>query len=903
MERIIELSKLDEEGVVIEKSDQFETSAFSAVYRKTKLLLKEIITGQGKAENLQGDINNIISFEGRRGTGKTSVMLSVHKALENYVESPFLDLANTDGNVSFVTLNYIDASLLENEESIIELILANMFSKLLEYDRNGGLQNQNEYGSKEVYRLFEKVYSSFMALNSQTGAYREVSPLRVLNELSSSQLLGESIKELVDQYLTYMDKGRGDRRRKNRFLVISVDDIDMNLNMGKGRSESVYEVLENLHRYFMIPNVILMLTYDYSDLCIGCEKHFYQIYPKKWEPETEVNRQYVRSITVEYLKKVVPIYSRVYMPSLRKKDYSGDNITKIRMNSKAIQENLSPFKSILCRNGKNESIDLNIKKFSFLMKASVSDLYYDALGGKRHFAEPGSLREMVQSYRFFRYLLNLLESDPNKENGESVIFKELLDDLYFRFATEKLNRNELVVFKRYLDVTIERRSQDILSDLEAIFNEKRKEKIIFKIASNFEYKAFSEITCIGDKKSSYSYGELLFGLYQASKNGWFSKEFIWCILNSYTIMLTKLYRKMRMTNNPREARKLRSEFAEIIGTSVSSSWSNLFVPKLQRIGEAILEEEMAEANENQIILDAQNTSLISAASIRHSLSYVKISFELEKYVKLGDLIEELRMIEIMGMFFTKVNHRGSRAAINSGFKISYNKGFDENEEKDNKERNSNARFNIGSDQKNSSERKVWIDFEYTDGCFNIMNFVTNLFLWDSYFDSLHRSLKKAYEDYYEDIKRLGNQDVRIERMDIFFKRYSLKANYEDWYHEFYGFAMPLYSFDMMYNIMKRCYQRRGLLPVAVGQDSFWDYVNKVYASIGDLLKAEGEFYFADGEGQPAAYSFNRFWRAYEECPFIEYINKLEQNKRLKKRFKDNFKDMIGACCGYEEIKK
>ena len=73
MERIIELSKLDEEGVVIEKSDQFETSAFSAVYRKTKLLLKEIITGQGKAENLQGDINNIISFEGRRGDRKSVV--------------------------------------------------------------------------------------------------------------------------------------------------------------------------------------------------------------------------------------------------------------------------------------------------------------------------------------------------------------------------------------------------------------------------------------------------------------------------------------------------------------------------------------------------------------------------------------------------------------------------------------------------------------------------------------------------------------------------------------------------------------------------------------------------------------------------------------------------------------
>ncbi|MCI8949001.1 MAG: hypothetical protein HFG49_03030 [Lachnospiraceae bacterium] len=891
MERIIELSKLDEEGVVIEKSDEFETSAFSAVYRKTKLLLNEMITGKDRKKTLQGDINNIISFEGRRGTGKTSVMLSVHKALENYEKNSVWDLDESDGNVSFVTLNYIDASLLENEESIIELILANMFSKLLEYDRNGGFQNQNEYGSKEVYRLFEKVFSSFTALNSQTGKYREISPLRVLNELSSSQLLGENIKELVDQYLEYMDRSRGDRRRKNRFLVISVDDIDMNLNTGKGRSESVYEVLENLHRYFMIPNVILMLTYDYSDLCIGCEKHFYQIYPKKWEPKTEVNRQYVRTITVEYLKKVVPIYSRVYMPSLRKKDYSDDNITKIRMNIEEIQRDLKPFKAALCRSRKNETVDLTVKKFSFLMKASVSDLYYDALGGKKHFAEPTSLREMVQSYRFYRYLLNLLENGQSEEDRDPIVFKELLDDLYFRFATERLNRNELTVFKRYLDVTIERRSQDILSDLEEIFNEKQKGKNPLEAASDFDDTSLSSITCIGDKKSSYSYGELLFGLYQASKNGWFSKEFIWCILNSYTIMLTKLYRKMQKTNNQSEEKKLRNKFAQIIGASVSSSWSNLFVPKLQRVHAADLEEEMDEANENQIILDAQNTSLVSVGSIRHSLSYVKIPFKLEKYVTLSEFIKELRMIEIMGMFFTRVSHRGSQVALNHGFKITYN-SFIKNKENS---------TDHGSNNRN--EQRVDINFEYTDGCFNIMNFVTNLFLWDSYFDSLHANLKGAFEEYYRDIRRLGNQEIRIKKIDGFFETYSLKACYKSWNHEFKGFAMPLYSFDMMYNIMKRCYQHRGLFPVAVGIDHFWHYVKRVYVSMGNLLRAEGAFYFSDGEKGLEADSFNRFWRAYEECPFIDYINKLDENSRLRTLFLDNFKQMILSCCGPEEIKK
>lgn len=914
MERMIELSKMDEDGVVIEEQDEFKQSAFSAVYEKAELLLKDIIR-QNEAlltshreKNLQGEINNIISFEGRRGTGKTSVMLSVRKALEKFSDKPYFVVEDVKDQPSFVTLNHIDASLLEKDEGIVELILANMFTKLLERDKGDRSWEQNEYSSKELYQLFEKAYGSLLSLKSQNTNHGSVSPLRVLNELSSSQSLGITIKELVDKYLAYMSGAGKGCRSQSCFLVISIDDIDMNIE-GSENSDGMFEMLENIHRYLMIPNVILLLAYNYQDLYAGCERHFYNMFERRWQSKEDIGeiRKHVKAMTVEYLKKVVPIYSRVYMPSLRKKDYADDNVTMIRVRyeeyegSKTYRE-LGDFKNHLC-GGKGKEAVLPIKTFALLLKAFVAGLYYDANGDKKHFSVPSSLREMVQSYQFFKRINVVL----NEKREEVAAFKELLDDLYFRFATEKLSRRELEALKRYLDVSIKRRSRDILREIQSIYDEKdmgeptpnimvENETIMINGSSQKSPSRFSQITYIGERVPSYSYGELLYGLYQASKNGWYSKEFIWCILNSYTIMLTKLYRKMKYAVVKEEFSNCREEFAQIIGTSVAGSWSNLFTPKLQRSSLSTLDDEMEQAKggkdkEYWTWKDLQNTSLISAAAVKHSLSVVEISFAVDFTQSAEKLAEELQMFEILSMFFTNVSQRGSSSTVQEGFEISYAE----------KQAGGSSALLVGLDSEDSQqeeEKKTGdLVFRCTDCCFNIMNFVTNQFLWDSFFEPLHACFANAYRKYYDAKKNVSNNMFATpEEIHEFIRNHSIRNEYDSWYQKYKGFSMPLYSFDMMYNVLKRQYQRQGVLMAAVPRGKFWGHVENVYDGIGRLLMEEEKFYLSAGRDGTVPANLDAFAHAYRESPFIHYIKNLGNSPERKKQFKKRFEQIIYSCC-------
>ena len=146
MKNVIKLSNLEEE-IILEDSKKFDESISSFVYQKVEILLRNIIDQNRKyvdqdsenTDKFKKPIDNIISFEGRRGTGKTSAMLSVKNALSLYQGNVFLETEEDPGKykkIAFTVLDYIDASLLEKTEDILGQILANMFSKVLEYDKN-----------------------------------------------------------------------------------------------------------------------------------------------------------------------------------------------------------------------------------------------------------------------------------------------------------------------------------------------------------------------------------------------------------------------------------------------------------------------------------------------------------------------------------------------------------------------------------------------------------------------------------------------------------------------------------------------------------------------------------------------------------------------------------------------
>lgn len=136
----IVLSKLDREEVVIEKYTEFKDSIFNPVYQKTEILLQNIIKENQRyydscSEGLpKQELGNIISFEGRRGTGKSSSMRSVQEALKDYKNNDFFksseDCKKNNINCYFHVLDIIDASTLEEEENFLEVVLASMFVDL-----------------------------------------------------------------------------------------------------------------------------------------------------------------------------------------------------------------------------------------------------------------------------------------------------------------------------------------------------------------------------------------------------------------------------------------------------------------------------------------------------------------------------------------------------------------------------------------------------------------------------------------------------------------------------------------------------------------------------------------------------------------------------------------------------
>lgn len=857
-ERVIELEKLGEERVVVEESAQFSESVFNRTYYKAKQLLDVIIREDGqfrqleKGKSSQRQISNVISFEGRRGTGKTSAMLSFHEALKLYGSSSFFGEDKEQRKSSFVVLDYIDASMLERGEDILELVLANMLSMLENEDRDISRRKDREYDQRELYRCFDEIYGSLIQLREKRTDHEGMSPIRALAQVASSQKVGEKIRELVKRYLDYMLADEEDRwEKRSKFLVIAIDDLDMNF---QGEKKSPYDTLETLHRYLMVPGVIILFAYDFEDLYVGCTKHFAEIYDNPFENSRgEAEQKHVQELAREYLNKVIPIPARIHMPSFRKRDYMDERL-QILIKDSLNDHISSELRKYIAKNESGET-KVSVKRFSLLLKYIVGGLRYDGNGKKRHFSEPSSFRELSQMYSFYQQL--------DKVNGEKAdIYKELLDDIYFRFAPEKLQLKEQKQFLRYLDVDIERRSRDILQDIKA-----RAEKDNGAKLSLLAYSGKTEPFC-------YSYGELLYGLYKASSNGWFSKELIWCILDSYTVILTQLY--VELSNGSADAR---NKFLDILGASVSSSWSNLFIPGVTtEMGSQ--EGDSQNKKENRIENTTKNTQTSSTERFtigarKYSNDTINWEFELNEQGNIETLGYELKVLELLAMFFTQVYNGSGAAESKKGFWITY----------------------VTKETKNKNGLSNEIEGEipkllltYTDGCFNILNFVNNMFDSKRFFQQLHDQLTVQLKEHFE--KRLqspeGNQKLSVKK---FLSDHSLKKEVDKWEKTYKGCALPVYSFDMMYNIMKRRYQSQDLMRNAVEVKDLWQYVKRVYLDLGTLLNDEDKFYF--GGNLEHQKGNTKLYNAFHECPFIRYTTEiLEKDTKFNEIFQKQFSCMI-----------
>lgn len=825
-ERVLQEEKLYTDGIIIDEPGTIEDSFMKKEYRQTGRLICDIIRDSEAAKSrkeLDGrNVNNVISFIGSRGAGKTSVMLSVLNFLRRDKQSKNVQsffssegLTNSLDDVLFIDLKYIDASVLKASEDVMSIILARMFRymrKLMDPPNGDSRFDQEE--TRNLFRRFEQVYESVMTLNDKRPLLEGESALRRLQSLNSSFSLAESFRELVDCFLKCAAQCQGNSGQK-AYLVIALDDVDRYMpghyeREQEKQEKSVYTLLGQVEEYLKIPGIIVLMTYDEELLKHNCSWHIRKKFHLDNEPEI------VDAQTEQYLTKVISNRHKIYMPNLGWADRPGSSQLRIKLNEK---DPLFP---------ECQEKWVTAKELTFCYLAEYYGCYFDAKGQKKHFFEEQNLRRLTDLV----LMLKMTPQEKEEDNG----YTKLMSYVYNPFKNFYLTAEEAHLFDNWMEKPIGRRSRDIL------------EYIRIKRGSGggmFSRKRLNE------DGWGYSYGELLFNLYRSTREEEgtrdhliFSKGMIKCILASYSIVLPRLVRE-----NDREALK------EVLGTSISGHWANSIMPTLFTYQYEHREKESAEAAYEQSdqlsIIGNNERGMISSAQGKAGALNVKGNLSSIIFLKANGLnpgnketIDDktfIQAVELLGMFFTNIQSEGRI----HDYALTYDPagGF--------------------------------LSTEADSACFNILNFVLNSFSWEEYFEQLHKSLVNVLmcRKYELPSTLLFPEDHRDymkyrRKMWMLIERYSLKREYQKWANENDACALPFQHFDMMYNIMKRQQDDRphGLKVEAEPKD-FLNCCRIVYKNLAEALRKQDDFY----NKCCSAENRREFEEIFQTCPFVKHV--------------------------------
>lgn len=390
-----------------EKFENFSESYFADVYNQAAQIIKEIIeSGKGDfaSESYDGftePISNLIAFNGKRGSGKTSAMLSFCDFLKDFEKyrgmrapSACKEMLEMQQRVSFTVLDSIDATLITKPNDLIGAILGKMLVAIKmkeEKDLQSG--NPKNVEIRKLKSRLGAIYSSLEQDDIKNGA-----PGEVLEQLSRSWNQQEAFRKSVDKFNEHMIE-YGDRKTQN-YLVVPVDDVDMNLEGG-------YQLLEVIRKYLMSSNVIVFLAADYHQLGKLCMNAYKRALDRIEMP--------IEELALEYLEKLIPTGRRICMPEL-------------------YQEEMLYSKKILIVNECGEK--LPIKKVVLGKIWENIGLLLNINAEVNHWLLPHSLRKLSNYVNSMNYLINY-----DKDNDKNAIFNKNIqwfcNDLISRYLNEK----------------------------------------------------------------------------------------------------------------------------------------------------------------------------------------------------------------------------------------------------------------------------------------------------------------------------------------------------------------------------------------------------------------------------------------------------------------------------------
>lgn len=244
--------------------------------------------------------HNIIAFTGRRGTGKTSTMLSFSEALNSEKGCKSLKLNITRG---FVVLNPIDPTMLEEKQNILNAVLSRLIFKAQESWEDQYRQQRSYYNLEEQKNQILSKAQDCMNEIQAIKSSREIDSLQRLQSYGDSAVLKKDLFELVRLLNEFCLTGE---KSENSILIIPVDDTDCQI-------AKAYDVMEDIRRYLTLPNVVILMATDIDML----RRVFTQNFAGEFSvllKEKFIENDLVTNAADKYMAKMIPSTFRIYLP-------------------------------------------------------------------------------------------------------------------------------------------------------------------------------------------------------------------------------------------------------------------------------------------------------------------------------------------------------------------------------------------------------------------------------------------------------------------------------------------------------------------------------------------------------------------------------------------------------------
>lgn len=881
-------------GNKYEFPEEFWKSYYYEQYLQAFKVTEEIIKQTIKIKDGEKEINpyrnqeicNIIPFIGKRGTGKTSAMLSFAGALslyhDNYLtykDKLIYKLLENDNkwknNLNFICLGHIDGSLLERGEDIFKVVLAQMYRKFLEFDRTGDIKTETYgYEKRKLQQEFDKIYRSIVRLdgsNKNVTDWEESSIVSLMG-LSNSLELKNDFCNLVEHYLEMFQHERSGRKEKcQNFLTIVIDDLDLNIENG-------FDIMEKIHRYMMVPQVIVLIAIDYNQLRRLGEKRFFKMIPKVHS--IMVGRQAeADELSRDFMDKVLPNNARIFVPNFNKME-----TVKVRVNH----------------------TEFTVKQAVFLELYNKLGIRFDTKGLKRHFYIPDTIRKFANIYLLLENLESLeLKGYPTGEDKTlftseyDTNYRIILNDMFNRMAQENLTVLDYKFFVSLTENTIARSCRKVADKIKKlVLTKKEPEAGLLQDLSN-------DIMDYG-----YSYGELMRIIYCWGRVNEEDKEIIRCLLAYYSIEFTRIFYRYCLSGRKKDSEEYNT-FSEIFNGSFAGSWANKMVPQILNgdrrlmagaVRDVVL-KDISFKIESGLLTKEERLKAMNAFLCKETEEASEEEKQERKKYK-DELGRIFRSVIVLSMFFSQATFKKSPT-----FEWLV-------QERDNakKDFSSEVVRKLEGDEFGASA-SLEIQMKSGKADFNFFNFVNNSFRYEEIIDSIQNSLfdtlfRTTVPDKESPEQKAEREKQENMKRDSVLEKIGIKEEFTKWEQYSGGFAVPIYDLDVCYNLMKRV--RKQMFSEMKKDYSAADTIEYFFGllknHIEEPLKKNDDYYQNIGVELTAFSSENsnhclnvNYADAYRFNPIVRWM--YAKDKLLVKNFNNVFADVLSDVVGCGEAKQ